>query len=109
MDKTEAQQVKNAALITVGIVGFGGFVIAIIIGAANDSFLPIVGFVAVLVGLFCYFLPTVNAASRGHIDVGSIAVINVFFGWTVIGWFVALIWSCSGNTRSNREMVGGAQ
>jgi Superinfection immunity protein len=41
-----------------------------------------------LVGL--YFLPTIVAASRKVPNVGSIAVINVFLGWTLVGWVVAL-------------------
>jgi hypothetical protein len=42
----------------------------------------------ILVGL--YFLPTIIAANRKVSSVGSIAVINTFLGWTLIGWVVAL-------------------
>jgi hypothetical protein len=60
-----------------------------------------VGSLLIVFGLCVYLLPTFQAKSKGHLDIGSIAVINIFFGWTVIGWFVALIWACSGNTQSN--------
>lgn len=43
---------------------------------------------AVLAGL--YFLPTIIAASRKVANVGSVAVINVLLGWTLIGWVVAM-------------------
>ena len=37
-----------------------------------------------------YFLPTIVAVSRSVPNVGSVAVINVFLGWTFVGWVVAL-------------------
>lgn len=47
----------------------------------------------ILLGL--YFLPTFIAVSRHHHQVNSIAVINFFFGWTFIGWVVALAMAAS--------------
>jgi hypothetical protein len=41
-----------------------------------------------------YFLPTI--IGRHHADSVGIFIVNLLFGWTVIGWFVALIWACSG-------------
>jgi hypothetical protein len=40
-----------------------------------------------------YFLPTI--LGRHKADVAGIFLVNFFFGWTVIGWFIALIWACS--------------
>ena len=40
-----------------------------------------------LLGL--YFLPTIIAAVRGR-QLGSVGVINLLLGWTVIGWVIAL-------------------
>ncbi len=37
-----------------------------------------------------YFLPTLLAALRYHSSFLSIAAVNLFLGWTVIGWIVAL-------------------
>jgi hypothetical protein len=37
-----------------------------------------------------YFLPTVVALVRGVRDQGSIFVINLFLGWLLVGWVVAL-------------------
>lgn len=37
--------------------------------------------------VICYFAPTF-AAKRGR--RGGVLVINLFLGWTVIGWIVAL-------------------
>lgn len=40
-----------------------------------------------------YFLPTLEAKMRGHHNIGSIAAVNAFLGWTLIGWVVALTWA----------------
>lgn len=45
--------------------------------------------------LFCglmYFLPAI--VGRNKRDAAAIFVVNFLLGWTVIGWFVALIWAC---------------
>jgi hypothetical protein len=39
-----------------------------------------------------YFLPTIIAANRGHGVVG-ILLLNLFFGWTGIGWLAMLLWA----------------
>lgn len=40
-----------------------------------------------------YLLPTFIAAARSKANGGSIFVINLLLGWTLIGWAVALAWS----------------
>jgi hypothetical protein len=37
-----------------------------------------------------YFLPSIEAYRRKVVDRGSVLVINLFLGWTLIGWVVAL-------------------
>ncbi|HUD23236.1 MAG TPA: superinfection immunity protein [Acidobacteriaceae bacterium] len=39
-----------------------------------------------------YFLPTLIAAHRGH-GIALIFLLNLFLGWTVIGWFIMLVWA----------------
>lgn len=41
-----------------------------------------------------YLLPWAVAATRGKADTGSIALINVLLGWTVIGWIAAVVLAC---------------
>jgi hypothetical protein len=48
-------------------------------------------FLAVLV---LYFLPSVVAVARKVTHQGSVVVINVFLGWTFIGWVIALAMAC---------------
>lgn len=47
------------------------------------------GIITVLVVLAIYFLPTLLASGRKK-NIGSIFVVNLFLGWTLIGWVVAL-------------------
>lgn len=40
-----------------------------------------------------YFLPAIIAAARQTNNATGILLVNIFLGWTVIGWFVALVMS----------------
>jgi hypothetical protein len=40
------------------------------------------------------FLPTLVAKSRNHPNTLAIFLVNLFFGWTFIGWVVSLVWAC---------------
>ncbi|MFG2674398.1 superinfection immunity protein [Streptomyces sp. NPDC048445] len=40
--------------------------------------------------MLAYFAPTVVAFARGVSNSGSILVLNLFLGWTLVGWVVAL-------------------
>jgi hypothetical protein len=40
-----------------------------------------------------YFLPSIVALARSKRDTAAIVLLNLFLGWTVIGWVVALVWA----------------
>lgn len=40
-----------------------------------------------------YFIPSIVANNRNHRQFTAIFILNLFFGWTFIGWVAALIWS----------------
>ncbi len=42
-----------------------------------------------------YFVPGVVATMRGHPNAVAISVLNLFLGWTFIGWVAALVWACT--------------
>jgi T4 superinfection immunity protein len=43
-----------------------------------------------------YFAPAIVAAMRHTQNATAILLLNIFFGWTVIGWFVMLLFAlCS--------------
>jgi hypothetical protein len=45
-------------------------------------------------GLVFYFLPTIVALVRERHDKLSIFLLNLFLGWSLIGWIIALVWAC---------------
>jgi hypothetical protein len=51
--------------------------------------------------LVVYLVPSLEADAREHRHALAITLINVFLGWTVIGWFAAL--------RAARTPDGGAR
>lgn len=57
-------------------------------------------FMLLLVAL--YLLPAITAAFRKLPSANSIAVVNLFLGWTFIGWVVALAMAVAGNRRNAR-------
>ncbi|MCD7785618.1 MAG: superinfection immunity protein [Oscillospiraceae bacterium] len=49
---------------------------------------------ALLVALIAlYFLPTILAVRKDHSSKTIIILINVFLGWSFLGWVAALVWS----------------
>jgi len=59
-----------------------------------------------IVGGLLYFVPTVVAAMRDCKAAGGIAVVNIFLGWTFVGWVVALAWAVSGEQVSKSPAPG---
>jgi hypothetical protein len=49
-------------------------------------------------GFVMYFLPSIIALARSKRDLLSIFLLNLFLGWSVIGWVVALVWSVKGDS-----------
>jgi hypothetical protein len=63
------------------------------------------GFVVVMVGM--YFVPLIVGLIRRVPNSGSIGVINVFLGWTMIGWVVALAMASRSHPPVNQVNVYG--
>jgi Superinfection immunity protein len=56
--------------------------------------------------IIAYFIPTVIAVLRKHKDGPAIFAVNLFFGWSVVGWFIAFIWALSDpRGRGNQTVV----
>jgi Superinfection immunity protein/Short C-terminal domain len=45
--------------------------------------------------LLTYFLPTIIALIWGCERTGSVFIMNLFLGWTFIGWVWAFVWAVS--------------
>lgn len=40
-----------------------------------------------------YFLPATVASYRRKRNTGAILVLNLFLGWTLLGWVIAFVWA----------------
>ena len=49
---------------------------------------------AIVAFLIIFFLPSFVAIGRGHPTSVGVFIVNLFFGWTAIGWVAAFIWAC---------------
>jgi len=56
-------------------------------------------------GLFLYFLPTIVASLRHH-QAAPVFVLNLFLGWTFIGWVVALAIAVGTSAPASRPVEG---
>jgi hypothetical protein len=50
-----------------------------------------------------YFLPAFIA--RHKADFMGIFLVNLLLGWTFIGWIVAFVWACAGDSRTPLRYV----
>lgn len=57
-------------------------------------------FIFMLLVLGGYFLPTIIAKGRKRPNTGAIFALNLFVGWTLIGWVIALVWALTEANKS---------
>ena len=77
------------------IVGF-----AFLSSLATVSIMPVdswqADFLAIFAPLllvFIYFLPSSAAVAARHPAFQSVFILNLLFGWTIIGWILAMTWT----------------
>lgn len=52
--------------------------------------------ILLFIAIFCiYFLPSIIAHNGKHHNSQAITLLNLFLGWTILGWLAALIWACT--------------
>ena len=66
-----------------------------------DNSIVLVVFVMIFV--LVYFFPAFVASRRGHHQVTAIFLLNLFLGWSFIGWVGALIWAATAVRRYDRN------
>jgi Superinfection immunity protein len=72
--------------------------IMLFLAASDSDAAPgVIGLILILAALMfsavIYFVPTFIAAVRGHSNTLAIVVLNLFTGWTFIGWIVSSVWA----------------
>jgi len=85
----------GAFALGIGLMFAGVALVAVVsvpvTGSEWPSFIaaPVV-FVLLLSG---YLMPTIIAGKAGHPNLTVIVLINIFTGWSVLGWIVSMFWS----------------
>ncbi|GGN52177.1 MULTISPECIES: superinfection immunity protein [Oceanobacillus] len=46
-----------------------------------------------VIALGVYFLPTIIAKINNQPNFLSIFVLNLFLGWSLVGWVISLVWA----------------
>jgi len=89
----------NNMLRLLAACSLAAFTIAIIlVGLArhNGALLAPFNLILLVIGIGIYFLPTMLALYRNCHATSWIVMVNVLFGWTIIGWFAVLGWAAAG-------------
>lgn len=74
-------------LLATGVAISGAF--AVVTGKLDAIFIGGL----LMIGAVIYFIPSMVAALRQHRNKSGIILLNIFLGWTLLGWVGALIWA----------------
>ena len=61
--------------------------------------------ILIIVFYIGYMMPAGIACIRNAESEGSIFVVNLFFGWTLIGWIIALVWACANRSKDDAGYI----
>lgn len=60
-------------------------------------------FIIFMICALIYFLPGIIATSRHHKNSTGVFILNLFLGWTFLGWVVALVWSVAAKEETKKD------
>ena len=61
----------------------------------------------ILIILPIYFVPTIVAIIRRTKNLAAIIVLNIFVGWTFLGWVGSLVWAIVAEKKVRPPESGG--
>ena len=50
-------------------------------------------YILFIISFVLYWIPTAVAITRKHPQWVAILILNLFAGWTIIGWVAAIVWA----------------
>ena len=84
----------GAFAVALGLMLGGLIIFGQVMNELAGSMLVKIGIpVSLLLMLSGYLMPTIIAAKAGHPNLVIVVLINIFTGWTAIGWIVSMFWS----------------
>lgn len=89
-----------------GLGAFAVFLIVVGLGRNNPDLMVPANLVLLALAAVVYVLPTVLAVHRNCKATGWIAAIDIFLGWTILGWFAAFGWAVTGKARTLPPTIG---
>lgn len=99
MNNLKTKWDEQTTAIKIAVVAVGAVVALIFVVKILPALIAAMGIGIFLAILFVpYWLPTIIAFFRHHPSKFAILAVNFFFGWTFIGWVIALAWALSDNT-----------
>ena len=66
----------------------------------NGTQISILPIIVSFVGIIIYFIPTIIAFKRKQLNKIKIFLFNLFFGWTVVLWIIALVLACESTNKN---------
>lgn len=53
----------------------------------------LIAILLIILIILIYFAPAIQAYQTNHRQKQAILILNLFLGWTTIGWVAALVWA----------------
>lgn len=75
------------------------------IGSGTNTAAAVATFVFFIAVPVLYFLPSIEAKINQNPNMTPILVVNLFLGWTLVGWVVALAWAHKKAQGQNSESL----
>jgi hypothetical protein len=98
-----AQLDRNVRLVVIAVAAV---VALLFVWKILPALIAAMGLTLFLVILFVpYWAPTIVAFIRKHPSKGGVLAVNFFFGWTFIGWVLALAWALSDNSGRQQTII----
>ena len=65
-------------------------------------------FLVLFILVFFYLIPSVIAFFKSHSSKIAILALNIFLGWTFLGWIAALVWSLKNDPEKSQKIIAEA-
>jgi 4-hydroxybenzoate polyprenyltransferase len=79
-----------------------GLSVVLVLVAANSIY-GSTGAIIVGAMLLTYFLPSLIVYNRKPNNWLGVFALNIFLGWSFLGWVIALVWACSGESEVQQQ------